>query len=77
MPRTCPASSRSLAALEGPPFRLIVVDNASTDATLERLREHAGSAPFPVELISLDENTGFAGGLNLALETASPQRRDG
>lgn len=60
----------SLAALEGPSFRLIVVDNASTDATIERLREHAGSAPFPVELISLDENTGFAAGLNRALETA-------
>ena len=60
----------SLAALEGPSFRLIVVDNASTDATIERLREHARSVPFPVELISLDENTGFAAGLNRALETA-------
>ncbi len=60
----------ALASLECPPFRLIVVDNASTDATLERLREGADSAPFPVELIALDENTGFAGGLNRALETA-------
>ena len=65
-----PRFFRSLAALEGPSFRLIVVDNASTDATIERLREHAGSAPFPVELISLDENTGFAAGLNRALEAA-------
>ena len=59
----------ALASLEGPPFRLVVVDNASTDATLERLREGVDSAPFPVELIALDENTGFAGGLNRALET--------
>ena len=65
-----PRFFEALASLEGPPFRLIVVDNASTDATLERLREGADSAAFPVELIALDENTGFAGGLNRALETA-------
>ncbi len=65
-----PRFFEALASLEGPPFRLIVVDNASTDATLERLREGADAAPFPVELIALDENNGFAGGLNRALETA-------
>ena len=65
-----PRFFEALASLEGPPFRLIVVDNASTDATLERLREGADSVAFPVELIALDENTGFAGGLNRALETA-------
>ena len=65
-----PRFFEALASLEAPPFRLIVVDNASTDATLERLREGADSAPFPVESIALDENTGFAGGLNRALETA-------
>ncbi len=65
-----PRFFEALASLEGPPFRLIVVDNASTDATLERLREGADSAAFSVESIALDENTGFAGGLNRALETA-------
>lgn len=65
-----PRFFEALASFEGPPFRLIVVDNASTDATLERLREGADSARFPVELIALDENTGFAGGMNQALETA-------
>ena len=65
-----PRFFEALASLEGPPFRLIVVDNASTDATLERFGEGANSAAFPVELIALDENTGFAGGLNRALETA-------
>ncbi len=65
-----PRFFEALTWLEGPRFRLIVVDNASTDATLDRLREGAESAPFPVELVALDKNTGFAGGLNRALETA-------
>ena len=72
-----PRFFEALAALEGPPFRLIVVDNASTDATLDRLSEGAARASFPVELIALDENTGFAGGLNRALEAAFDGAEDG
>ena len=65
-----PRFFESLAELQGPAFRLIVVDNASSDGTVEALRGHAGTAGFPVEVIALDENTGFAGGLNRALESA-------
>jgi len=59
----------ALATLQGPAFRLIVVDNASSDGTVESLRGHAGTAGFPVEVIALDGNTGFAGGLNRAIES--------
>jgi len=65
-----PRFFEALAGLEGPAFRLIVVDNASTDATEEFLREQAGAAAFPVEVIAQGRNTGFAGGLNRALESA-------
>ncbi len=65
-----PQFFESLVELQGPAFRLIVVDNASSDGTVEGLRGHAGTAGFPVEVIALDENTGFAGGLNRALERA-------
>jgi len=60
----------SLGVLEGPPFRLIVVDNASADGTVETLSELARAAAFPVEVIPLDQNRGFAGGLNRALDSA-------
>ncbi|MYF94429.1 MAG: glycosyltransferase [Holophagales bacterium] len=60
----------ALATLQGPPFRLIVVDNASTDGTVKAARDCAEGADFPVEVIALDENIGFAGGLNRALESA-------
>ncbi len=65
-----PRFFEALAGLQGPPFRLIVVDNASTDGTVESLREHAGAASFPLRVIVLPENRGFAGGLNRALDSA-------
>jgi GT2 family glycosyltransferase len=40
------------------PLEIIVVDNASTDGSLENVR---GAFPY-VKIISLSENTGFAGG---------------
>jgi N-acetylglucosaminyl-diphospho-decaprenol L-rhamnosyltransferase len=45
---------------------LIVVDNASTDGT----REVIANAGWPVEVISMDENVGFAQAVNCALKRA-------
>jgi GT2 family glycosyltransferase len=50
------------------PYEIILLDNASADNSLEIVRR------FPaVNLIALDENTGFARGNNLAIKAASPE----
>jgi GT2 family glycosyltransferase len=46
------------------PARVVIVDNASTDGSLDNLRDFEG-----VELMKLNHNFGFAKGNNLALET--------
>ncbi|MFJ3877491.1 glycosyltransferase family 2 protein [Streptomyces sp. NPDC090077] len=70
----------ALAAQRDTGFRLVVVDNASTDGTARIVREFARSAPFPVELVHEPEpgagtaaDTGFRhavrGGARLLLRT--------
>jgi GT2 family glycosyltransferase len=50
------------------PYEIILLDNASSDKSLEIVRR------FPtVHLIALDENTGFARGNNMAIKAASPE----
>ena len=58
-----PECLRSVASQARPPDRVVVVDNASSDGSLDRaLRE------FPwVEAIRLDTNVGFAAANNVAL----------
>ncbi|MDP8236618.1 MAG: glycosyltransferase family 2 protein [Candidatus Erginobacter occultus] len=56
----------SLEKLDPPRPRIVVVDNGSTDGTGEAVRDR-----FPeVELLSLSENLGFAGGNNRGIERA-------
>lgn len=56
---------RSLASIEQPPVRPIVVDNASTDASVEMIR-----SSFPrTEVIVASANRGFGAGNNLALRS--------
>jgi GT2 family glycosyltransferase len=50
-----------LDEVEGPPLRIIVVDNGSTDSSVETLRRERPE----VDLVETGENLGFAGG-NLA-----------
>jgi len=46
------------------PYEVVVVDNGSTDDSVAYVREHAPGA----KLIIFDENYGFAGGYNKAIE---------
>jgi glycosyltransferase involved in cell wall biosynthesis len=50
----------SIAAQTRLPDRLVVVDDASADDTVERVRRFAERAPFPVELSINPRNLGFA-----------------
>ena len=58
---------QGLSKLDFPPdrLRLIVVDNASSDNTRDKLRSSFGALPFPAELIASNENLGFGAGCNI------------
>jgi GT2 family glycosyltransferase len=63
--RECLASLYSVTT--GVDYEVVVVDNASQDGTADMVR-----AEFPqARLIALDENVGFAPGINLAAEAAA------
>lgn len=56
----------SLAALTYPHYKIVVVDNASSDNSAEHIRE-----AFPdLEIIETESNLGYAGGNELALNRA-------
>jgi GT2 family glycosyltransferase len=57
----------SLRHLVYPDYRVIVIDNGSTDASVERLKPLAGGQ---IELIETGRNLGFAGGNNVGLRRA-------
>jgi N-acetylglucosaminyl-diphospho-decaprenol L-rhamnosyltransferase len=58
--------ARSLESLRGAVGELIVVDNGSTDATVELVREK-----FPEALVIEQENRGFGAGNNVGMRAAS------
>jgi GT2 family glycosyltransferase len=55
---------------EYPNYEVIVVDNASSDGTVEELKRLAGSIPF-VKMILNDHNAGFGPGNNQGLAAAT------
>ncbi len=66
--RMCLASV--LENTEYPNYEVIVVDNASSDGTVEELKRLAGSIPF-VKTILNDHNAGFGPGNNQGLAAAT------
>jgi GT2 family glycosyltransferase len=62
----------SLAELDYPNFEVVVVDNASTDDSVARIRER-----FPwAKLIENGKNLGFSGGCNVGIQYAQQQGSD-
>lgn len=56
----------SLSKQSCPDFKVLIVDNASTDGSLEYLQEN-----YPdIEVISLKENIGFSGAVNAGIKAA-------
>ena len=69
---TLPACLRSIFRLEYPTFRVVVIDNASTDGSFESAKEHHREAHF----IKNSENVGFARGINVGIRFALDQRAE-
>jgi N-acetylglucosaminyl-diphospho-decaprenol L-rhamnosyltransferase len=63
---TAPWIERSLGSLEGTGAEMIVVDNGSTDGTVELVRER-----FPEVRLIQQENRGFGAGNNAGMRAAS------
>ncbi len=63
----------SLESQDHPDLEVVVIDNASTDASTEVVRAAAAAAgAHPVHLLLADTNRGFCGGVNDALATLAP-----
>lgn len=66
------ACLKSLQQIDYPNYKLLVIDNASTDGSAATIR----SAYPDVQLIENDENLGFVGGNNQGLEIAQQEGMD-
>jgi GT2 family glycosyltransferase len=68
-----PALLASLEAQEHPDLEVVVVDNASVDASVAAVRRaQATAVHHPVRLLLSTTNRGFCGGVNDALATLAP-----
>ena len=64
------AQLASILAQRSPPDRMVVVDDRSTDQTLELVRSFAHSAPFPVEVLQNPRTLGFTKNFERAIGAA-------
>ena len=68
------ACVHSLRALRYPTRRIVVVDNGSTDGSVEALRTEASDRG--IDLLECDRNLGYAGGNNVGIRHALDQGAD-
>lgn len=61
---------RSLTTRQDVPFEVILVDNGSSDGSVEAAMEFAGVAPYGLRVIRNRENRGFCGANNQGIEAA-------
>jgi GT2 family glycosyltransferase len=57
----------SLRSLDYANFRIVVIDNASPDNSVERLKARLQAYPDEFQLIESDKNLGYSGGNNLGI----------
>lgn len=55
---------------------ILIIDNASTDGTIEVLRQNGWLEQPKIQLIALKENTGGAGGFSVGMQSAFEQGAD-
>ncbi len=68
------ACLESLRGLNYPNYRIVVIDNASGDGSVEKFR--VAQSQYDFHLIESAENLGFSGGNNLGIEYAIEQGGD-
>lgn len=64
----------SLEKINYPNCEIIVVDNGSTDGSLERIKNHESRIKF--KIVENKENLGFSGGNNVGIKYAMESRAD-
>lgn len=62
-----PACLSALGQCDPPPMELVVIDNTTTDESAEAIRSLTSSLAFPVQVLQMETNIGFAGGMNRAI----------
>lgn len=62
----------SLAAAEPGPARVVIVDNGSTDGSVDTLKRWRGSSRLSLSILASTTNRGFSGANNLGLAHLAP-----